>query len=460
MKARTLVLTGVSIVVATVMVLAACAPAATPTPVPATATPVPPTATPVPPTATPVPKKVHLKLWKAPHGEQDEKFWTETLAAFTAQNPDIEVEYRITPWGQFHELFTSAYAGDEPPDVAYFPNSFFPKYADAGELVVLDDLPFVDLAKWKVLHDEAIWNLGSLHGKQYGLPFLQAGISFVWNKDHFKAAGLDPEKPPATWEELVEYAKKLTIDKNGKHPDEAGFDPKNVVQWGYAIVDNTQGTMVNFVPVPIRNYGGKFVSEDGKKWILNDERALAGLQIQVDMIYKYHVTPPLGTYVGEDGYNRAFYADGAVSMELTYSSWGLAYRDDMKFELGIGMPPGGPDNRESLGGIGYWMMAAKSRNKEAAWKLMEYLSSAQVVETYMAMTKLFPCRTDVSPFKGDTMMEGFAKTQKGYARFPVLPFDFWSPLMSECEAALTGQKSAQDALNDAAARLNELLAGQ
>ena len=407
---------------------------------------------------TKAPEKVHLTMWKAPHSDQDEKFWTETLAKFTEANPSIEVEYRVTPWGTFHEQYTAAYAGDSPPDVAYFPNTFFPKYAAAGQQVVLDDLPFADLGKWKALHDEAIWDLGSYDGKQYGLPFLQIGISFVWNKDAFEAAGLDGDTPPATWEELVEYAKKLTIDESGKNAGEEGFNPKKVVQWGYSIMDNTTGEMVNFVPVPIRNYGGEFLNEDGTKWIMNDAAAVEGLQIQVDLINTYHVAPPFGTYVGHD-IDKAF-ADGKVAMQLSYSNFILAFRDDIDFEVGIGMPPCGPDNCESLGGIGYWNMAEKAKDKEAVWKLMEFLSSQEVVEEYTAMTKLFPCRTDVHPFAGDALMEGFATTQKGYMRNPNLPFDYWSIMMSESEAALVGMKSAQEALDAAAERINELLEEQ
>jgi ABC-type glycerol-3-phosphate transport system substrate-binding protein len=49
-------------------------------------------------------------------------------------------------------------------------------------------------------------------------------LALVYNKDHFRAAGLDPEKPPATWEQLREYANKLTIDKDGDgNSDQYGF---------------------------------------------------------------------------------------------------------------------------------------------------------------------------------------------------------------------------------------------
>ncbi len=410
------------------------------------------------PTQAPAAAKVKLSLWKAPHSDQDEKFWTETLAEFTKANPDITVDYRVTPWDTFHEQYGTGYAGDGPPDVAYFPNTYYIRYAAAGQQVPLADLKFADLNKWKALHDPAIWSQGAYGGKQYGLPFLQIGISFIWNKAHFKTAGLDPEKPPKTWDELVAFGKKLTIDKNGKHSDEAGFDPKNVTQWGYSIMDNTTGEMGNFVPVPIRNYGAEWLSADGKEWIMNDDKAVKGLQIQVDMINKDHIAPPFGTFVGHD-VDKAF-TDGKISMQLSYCNFVLPFRDTMKFDMGISMPPAGPANAESLGGIGYWCMATKTKSREASWKLMEYLSSAPVEEKYTGLVKLFPCRTDINPFKDDKYMTAFAATQKGYMAAPILPFDYWSIILSESEAALTGQKSSKDALDAAAKRVNELLAQQ
>lgn len=384
---------------------------------------------------------VKLSVWKAPHTPDDQKFFDDTLAAYAADNPGVEIEYRVTPWDTWQETYTAAFAGSNPPDISYMVNSFFPKFADANALVPLSEIEGANIAEdWEPLFDPAIWGLGERNGEAYGLPFLQSGISFVWNKALFEAAGLDPETPPKTWDELIDFAKKLTKEDGS--------------QWGYSIMDNTTGEMLNFVPVPIVNYGGSLATDDDTKWLAQGAEYEKGLQLQIDMIQTDKTAPPLGTYVGHD-VDKAF-LDGKIAMQLSYASFLQPLLVDYPdFQMGVAMPPGGPLNDLSLGGVGYWMMAEASKNKDAAWALMEYLTSAEVMNDYAKLSSLFPCRTDVNPFAGDALSEAFQATQKNYMRLPALPFDYWGIAMPEYEAALNGQESAADALDASAKRIND-----
>lgn len=384
---------------------------------------------------------VKLSVWKAPHTPDDQKFFDDTLAAYAADNPGVEIEYRVTPWDTWQETYTAAFAGSNPPDISYMVNSFFPKFADANALVPLSEIEGANIAEdWEPLFDPAIWGLGERNGEAYGLPFLQSGISFVWNKALFEAAGLDPETPPKTWDELIDFAKKLTKEDGS--------------QWGYSIMDNTTGEMLNFVPVPIVNYGGSLATDDDTKWLAQGAEYEKGLQLQIDMIQTDKTAPPLGTYVGHD-VDKAF-LDGKIAMQLSYASFLQPLLVDYPdFQMGVAMPPGGPLNDLSLGGVGYWMMAEASKNKDAAWALMEYLTSAEVMNDYAKLSSLFPCRMDVNPFAGDALSEAFQATQKNYMRLPALPFDYWGIAMPEYEAALNGQESAADALDASAKRIND-----
>ncbi len=249
---------------------------------------------------------VKLSVWKAPHTPDDQKFFDEKLAAYAEANPGVEIEYRVTPWDTWAETYTAAFAGSDPPDISYMVNSFFPKFADAGALVPLSAIPDANIPDdWEPLYDPAIWGLGARNGEAYGLPFLQSGISLVWNKALFEAAGLDPEVPPTTWDELIEFAKQLTKEDGS--------------QWGYSIMDNTTGEMLNFVPVPIVNYGGPLATDDDTEWLATGPEYEKGLQLQIDMIQTDKTAPPLGTYVGHD-IDKAF-LDGKIAMQLSYGSF-------------------------------------------------------------------------------------------------------------------------------------------
>jgi len=388
---------------------------------------------------------VRLNLWKAPHTTNDQQFWTERLAGYGEEHDGVTVEYRITPWETWQETYTSAFAGDSPPDVSYVVDSFFPKFADAGALVDLASLDGVDLTTWEPLFDPTIWQRGTRAGKVYGLPFLQSGISLVWNKKLFSDAGLDPETPPKTWEELREFAKQLTKGEGS--------------QWGYSIMDNTTGEMLNFVPVPIVNYGGELTNPDDSEWVATTPAHVEGLQIQVAMIHEDKTAPPFGTFVGR-AVDNAF-LDGKIAMQLSYASFLMPLMADYPdFEMGVAMPPSGPANDLSLGGVGSWMMAEKSQHKPEAWELIEFLTSAPVMTDYAELSRLFHTRLDINPFEGEPLMEAFAKTQRNYMRFPALAFDYWVIFMPEVEAALNGQKSAEDALMTTAERVNERIKGE
>jgi multiple sugar transport system substrate-binding protein len=387
-------------------------------------------------------EKVKLNVWKAPHSPQDQEFWNGKLQEFSTQNPNVEVDYRVTPWDTWQETYTSAFAGDSPPDISYMVDSFFPKFADANALVDLSTIPGVDLSKWQPLFDPSLWTRGSRKGIVYGLPFLSSGISFVWNKKLFSDAGLDPETAPKTWDELIGWAKTLTKADGS--------------QWGYSIMDNTSGEMLNFVPVPIVNYGGPLTNDDDTEWLATTDAHVQGLQLQVDMIQKDKSAPPLGTFVGHD-VDKAF-LDGKIAMQLSYASFlGPLMKDYPDFQMGVSSPPAGPDNNLSLGGVGYWMMAEKSQHKPEAWALMEFLSSPDVVTAYAQLTQLFQARNDINPFEGNALMTAFAPTQKNYMHLPTMPFDYWGIMMPECEAALTGQESAGDALKTAGDAINAKL---
>ena len=384
---------------------------------------------------------VKLQVWKAPHTTDDQKFFDDALATFTSQNPGVEVEYRVTPWATWQETYTAAFAGDSPPDISYVVDSFFPKYSDAGALVDLSKLDGADLSKWEPLFDPSIWARGTRKGGTYGLPFMTGGSAFVWNKKLFSEAGLDPETPPATWDELVGWAEKLT------KPDGS--------QYGYSIFDDTTGEALNFYPIPMVNYGGNLANDDNTKWLANSPAHIQGLQLQVDLI-KNKFAPPIGMFVGHD-MDKAF-LDGKIAMQLSLSQFIFPLlKDYPDFELGSAVPPSGPLNNQSVGGTGYWMMAEKSKHKAEAWAVMEYLTSAEVMTSYSQLSTLFQTRNDIDPFVDQPLVSAFAKTQKNYTLLPSMPFDYWTILNPEAMAAFSGQKSAEDALNTAAQTINDRL---
>ncbi len=111
-----------------------------------------------------------------------------------------------------------------------------------------------------------------------------------YNKELFAEADVD--LPPSkaengwTWDEFVEVSKKLTKDANGKNPDQPGFNPDNIVQYGVSIPTNFNG----WLPL-VQSNGGDITNEDGTKLTLNTPEAKEALEKIHDLIYKHHVAP-------------------------------------------------------------------------------------------------------------------------------------------------------------------------
>jgi ABC-type glycerol-3-phosphate transport system substrate-binding protein len=392
-------------------------------------------------------ERADLTVWKSPHSPGDQDFFNGKLSDYQKGRPNVTATYRVIPWDQLTETLTAAFRGSSPPDILYLPNSFFPKYAEAGQLADLESIAGADVKKWRSYFSADNWSFGSHNGKQYGLPILRDGVVLVWNKSAFRDAGLDPETKPATWDDLRTYAQKLT------KKDAAG----RVTQWGYGIMDNTDNFMLNFVPVPMVNYGGDLITADNKKWIGNSPGHVQGLQLQVDIMMSDKTAPPFGTFVGT-ALNKAF-LDGKVATYLSYDSFLVPLMKDYpNFEMGVSTPPKGPVNNETVGGVGLWFIAAMSKNKTEAWKLTEFLAEPSVLSPYCKLSSLLPARTDIDPFAGDKLMQSFSKAQGQYTRLPALPFDFWQMAMPEAEGALNGQKSAREALDTAAKKINDKIA--
>lgn len=387
-----------------------------------------------------------VTIWDAPQSTQDVKYFNSHLKAFEKSNPGISVTYNSTPWATWTPTYTAAYRGNTPPDIAYMPSDFFTQFAGQGALTDLSTVAGPAIAKWKPLFAESIWSTMIHKGVLYGLPWIKGGTVLVWNKAHFRAAGLNPDQPPQTWTQLMAYAKTLTKTSGGK-----------TSQWGYGIMDNTQNLMLNFVPVAMVDYGGPLTTPNYSKWIADGPGYVEGLQTHVDMLQKDKTAPPIGTFVGSD-INTAF-LQGKISMMLTVVSllW-PSLPQYPGFEMGVAQVPSGPKGNATVGACGGWFIAEKSQNKTAAWKVIEYIASKSFTIPFGKAAEVTPAAADWNPFPPASLMGENWKAQGTYTPLPQLPFDYWTITMPLVEQALVGQLSAKQALTTGANEVNARIA--
>ncbi len=145
-------------------------------------------------------------------------------ADFEKENPGVKIKPVYT--GSYQDSITKALTaakGGDAPDVAVLLSTDMFTLIDEGVVVSWDELPGVDKA-WTDSFYPGFMENSRTGGKTWGIPFQRSTIVMYYNKDAFKAAGLDSETPPKDWAQQIEFAQKLTVRQGD-----------NVTQWGIQI---------------------------------------------------------------------------------------------------------------------------------------------------------------------------------------------------------------------------------
>lgn len=161
-----------------------------------------------------------MPSWQATEpGTSD--WWNALIEAFEAQHPGVDIEFSHEPFAGYNDKMIARFAAGNPPDILHLPAANFMIYAQEGWLAPLDELlaatdsPVLD--EWTPVQ-------GSCQYEGQTLCVIVLGYGYVlgWNEAYFEEAGLPG--PPTTSDELIEYARALTVDKDGDGTiDQYGF---------------------------------------------------------------------------------------------------------------------------------------------------------------------------------------------------------------------------------------------
>jgi multiple sugar transport system substrate-binding protein len=205
------------------------------------------------------------------------------------------------------------------------------------------------------------------------LPWGTDAYALFWNKDMFEAAGLDPEVPPATMEELVEFADKLTVVGADGTIEQIGFIPNH--SWSHT-------------DLYVRNFGGFWYSDDGSALTANSQPMIDALTWQQQFFTKYGVdnVQAFSSGFGEYGSPDAPFYAGKVAM-MVEGEWqtGPNFIPALKPELNYGVAafPPPADHPERAGTIVNQgtavVIPSGAPNKDASAKLLAWMMSPAIV---------------------------------------------------------------------------------
>lgn len=435
-------LTLLALLVLALIVVACAAPTPEPTKVP-----VAPAATSAPaaqPTAAPA-QKVEIEYWQY-FFESKKNLVDELIVEFQKQNPNITVVHTTFPYEQYTDKVAASVPAGRGPDVINLFYGWLPLYINSGYLAPLPDkdFPIAQIEKDFI----PMVQIAKVDGKYYALPTAVRNLAIFYNKDLWTKAGLDPAKPPKTFDELADAAKKMTKIENGK---------MTVAGWR---VDLSNQDHNLYREILVRAYGGIPQSDDHKKiqWTATPG-GYDAWQFLVDLTAKSKVSEPT---LGQDG-PTAWLAQQAGMMVSGSFYLGTA-KSKATFNWGVFPMPAGPKAQANFGSFwthGITTKAAKDPAKLAASvKFLQFLTSAEVMKKWTPAIGELPARAEVLKdpmFVNDPVLAPFLQTLPvSYASYFVDEAADRKALLDAYDAVILKNADPKKSLDEATQKVQKL----
>ncbi len=388
--------------------------------------------------------------------------------------PGLNVDRQNIDYNDLLDKARTAAAGGAAPDVAKLPILWGVEFAARGDLqeIVLEDYGLNRDLFWAGALKSVTWQ-----DKLYGIPTNNETMAFIWNKDLFAQAGLDPETPPATWADVVAYSKQIK---------------ESTGAFGYGLVAkvNAGNTPFRFMPM-LWAYGSGAMDEAeaspvlDKAWV-NNEGGVAALQNLYDM-YVTDKSVPTSALTNTQVENQDLFIAGQLGMVIAHPSEYVTMQNKLAAvtdeeekaaaqkvvdNMAYGLIPEGPVRRAVVfGGSNAHIFSETAHggpvNAEGSKALMAALTSPE-----WALKNNW---TDSNPanlrgFETEWMKQRLSEIRFLEVTTSMLPYGVPFPVVPESteimniiipemiQNALTETMSVQESADDAAERINDLLA--
>jgi len=399
-------------------------------------------------------------------------YWEEFATAFQGYYPSITLDRQNVGYNDMLDKLRTSAEGGAAPAVARMPILWGVEFAAKGQLqeVNLEEFGLNRDLFWEGALKSVTWE-----DKLYGIPTNNETMAFIWNRQLFADAGLDPENPPATWADVVEYS-RIIKEETGKN--------------GYGMVAkvNAGNTPFRFMPM-LWAHGSGALDEaepnpEYKASMINNEGGMAALQAMVDM-YVRDRSVPTSALTNTQTENQDLFIAGEIAMMISHPSEYIAMQDKASKATGAdkeradaivanmsyGLIPEGPVRRAVVfGGSNIHIF-----NEEAHGGPVDMNAAKALVATNVgpewAVKNVW---TDSNPgnlrgFETEWMRERLDSIRFLEVTTAMLPYGIPFPVIPEStevmniivpemlQNALTETMTVEEAANDAAERINALV---
>ena len=383
-----------------------------------------------------------LLAWSGAAMAQEITFWVidsftrspdapiyQAIRQFEQANPGIRVVVEPAPANAIHDRIVTSIIGGEGPDVVAL------DIAWAGEFIALGLLQDLTPQVAPIADQYFDGPMAALqeNGRYYAVPWYTNNVALYYNKDMFAAAGI--ERPPATWEEFYEAARKLK---------EAGYYALSLARGGF-------GTYF-FISFLYQN-GGRIFAEDGRTLVFNSPEAVEAFEWFTGLYTDLKAVPDtiMSAFSWDEVY--APFLQGRAAMFIS-GDWARFTIQQNAPHINWGVAPLPAGKRRATVAGGYNLaIGANSRNREAAWKLIEYLTGPEGEGMLLEYGRI-PARKDILTSEAASRDPFFALfIEQAEYGVPQPTHPAWLRLNNiigdAFDAVIQGLKTPKQALDDA-----------
>jgi len=305
-------------------------------------------------------------------GAEGEKI-APLLQIFQDSHPDIKVNLQVIPWGAARDKLLTAFVADAAPDVCQLGNTWVPEFSALGAIIPLDSLIRSSTIVQSERYFKGIWDTNIINDSVYGIPWYVDTRLLFYRTDILQEAGFS--HPPQTWSEWVRVCRKITQLPSDKRPSYPLFLSTIFNDWQVPVILILQNN-------------GRLLRDNDCYGAFDDPATMEALTYYVkffhDNLAPRHMSLVTNIYQG--------FADGFFAMFIT-GPWNVNAIRQREPELSgrwttAPIPAG--INGVSVAGGASLVVFSHSRERGAAWQLIEFLSTAEVQVQFFNLTQDLP----------------------------------------------------------------------
>lgn len=323
------------------------------------------------------------------------------IEVFQEETPGIQVEWQHTPnAGDYNQVLLTNFAAGTAPDTSFIISDGYETLRSQGLLLDITDQitsdPLLGQPDYFVQPQEAN-RCADENGRWHGIGSCWVAFHIYYNAALLDEMGITPpgfkEGEIWDWDTFVQNAKMLTVDADGRHPDDAGFDADNIQRWG---VDWPLWWMP--IGSAIYSNGGAYV-QDGRL-ALDSPEALEAMQRLSDLIYVHHVAPRSASLQDLGMTNTQMVDNGRLAMAID-GSWALSWMNPslVSVPLGTGAIPMMKQPADIMQAH-FHSVISTSEHPDEAWQWVRFLATPFYQTEFLKIGLWLPSQTALASEEG------------------------------------------------------------